>query len=42
LRKHVGTKIFAWSGLGDIAATKGHWPFVGRFIDFEMRHAVLL
>jgi cytochrome c553 len=31
---------FAWSGLGDIAASQGHWPFVERLLDFGMRHAV--
>jgi cytochrome c553 len=35
-----GALAFAWSGLGDIAARKGHWPFVERFLDFGMRHAV--
>jgi cytochrome c553 len=36
----LGALAFAWSGLGDIAASKGHWPFVERFLDFGMRHAV--
>ena len=31
---------FALAGLGDIAASQGHWPFVERFLDFGMRHAV--
>ena len=31
---------FALAGLGDIAASRGHWPFVERFLDFGMRHAV--
>jgi len=35
-----GALAFAWSGFGDIAASKGHWPFVERFLDFGMRHAV--
>jgi len=36
----LGAFAFAWSGLGDIAASQGHWPFVERFLDFGMRHAV--
>jgi cytochrome c553 len=36
----LGALAFAWSGLGDIAASQGHWPFVERFLDFGMRHAV--
>jgi cytochrome c553 len=36
----LGALAFAWSGLGDIAASQGHWPFVKRFLDFGMRHAV--
>lgn len=36
----VGAVAFAWSGLGDIAASQGHWLFVERFLDFGMRHAV--
>lgn len=36
----VGALGFAWSGLGDIAASQGHWFFVERFLDFGMRHAV--
>jgi cytochrome c553 len=36
----LGALVFAWSGLGDIAASQGHWPFVERFLDFGMRHAV--
>jgi Cytochrome C oxidase, cbb3-type, subunit III len=36
----LGALAFAWSGLGDIAANKGHWPFIERFLDFGMRHAV--
>jgi len=36
----LGAFAFAWSGLGDIAASRGHWPFVERFLDFGMRHAV--
>jgi cytochrome c553 len=36
----LGALAFAWSGLGDIAANQGHWPFVERFLDFGMRHAV--
>jgi len=31
---------FALAGLGDIAASQGHWPFVERFLDFGMRRAV--
>jgi cytochrome c553 len=36
----LGALACAWSGLGDIAASQGHWPFVERFLDFGMRHAV--
>src|SRR5262249_10359654 len=36
----LGALAFAWSGLGDIAASQGHWPFVEQFLDFGMRHAV--
>jgi cytochrome c553 len=36
----VGALGFAWSGLGDIAASQGHWYFVERFLDFGMRQAV--
>jgi cytochrome c553 len=36
----LGALAFAWSGLGDIAASQGHWPFVERFLDFGMRRAV--
>jgi cytochrome c553 len=37
----LGALAFAWSGLGDIAASQGHWPFVERFLDYGMRHAVM-
>jgi len=37
----VGALGFAWSGLGDIAASRGHWFFVERFLDFGMRQAVV-
>ena len=36
----LGALAFAWSGLGDIAASQGHWPFVEQFLDFGTRHAV--
>lgn len=36
----VGAVGFAWSGLGDIAASQGHWLFVERFLEFGMRQAV--
>lgn len=36
-----GALVFAWLGLGDIAASQGHWPFVERFLDFGMRRAVM-
>ena len=36
----VAAMSFAWSGLGDIAASQGHWLFVQRFLEFGMRHAV--
>ena len=36
----LGALAFAWSGLGDIAASQGHWPLVERFLDFGMRRAV--
>ena len=36
----AGALGFAWSGLGDIAASQGHWPFVDRFLEFGMRNAV--
>jgi hypothetical protein len=32
----LGALAFAWSGLGDIAASQGHWPFVEQFLDFGM------
>jgi hypothetical protein len=37
---HVRRSPSPWSGLEDIAASQGHWPFVERFLDFGMRHAV--
>jgi cytochrome c553 len=36
----VGAIAFAWSGVGDIAASQGHYLFVERFLEFGMRNAV--
>ena len=36
----IGAIAFAWSGVGDIAASQGHYLFVQRFLEFGMRHAV--
>jgi hypothetical protein len=36
----LGARPRPGRGLEDIAASQGHWPFVERFLDFGMRHAV--
>ena len=36
----VGPFAVAWSGLYSVAATKGHWVVVERFLEFGMRNSV--
>ncbi|MEX0807176.1 MAG: c-type cytochrome [Dongiaceae bacterium] len=36
----VGGFLFTWSGLYSVAATSGHWPGFGLFLEFGMRSSV--
>jgi cytochrome c553 len=36
----VGAFLFAWSGLYNVAATKGHWAVTNWFLHFAMRNSV--
>lgn len=36
----VGALLFAWSGLYNIAASRGHFRFVAAFLEFGMRNSV--
>ena len=36
----VGAFLFAWSGLYNVAATRGHWAVTDWFLHFAMRNSV--
>lgn len=36
----VGGLLFAWSGIYSVAASRGHWPGFGTFLEFGMRSSV--
>ncbi len=36
----IGGLLFAWSGLYNVAATAGHWPFTAWLLHFTMRNSV--
>ena len=36
----LGAVLFAWSGLYNVAATRGHWAVTDWFLHFAMRNSV--
>lgn len=36
----VGALLFAWSGVYNVAATKGHWPITRWFLQFALENSV--
>lgn len=38
----LGAVLLAWSGLYDVAASRGHWAIVERFLAFGMRNSIAL
>ena len=36
----IGALLFAWSGLYNVAATRGHWAVTDWFLHFAMRNSV--